>query len=45
MVYHKIREEILLIALNYPLSFRARINTEQLVKSQRVLYFKPSKNV
>ena len=40
MVYHIIREEILLIALNYPCSFRARKNTRQLVKYLRVLYFK-----
>ena len=45
MVYHIIREEILLIALNYPRSFRARKNTKQLVKYPRVLYFKSSKNV
>ena len=38
MVYHIIREEILLIALNYPLSFRARINTEQLVKNLSAYY-------
>ena len=45
MVYHITREEILLIALNYLLTFRARKYTEQLVKYPRVLYFKPSKNV
>ena len=45
MVYHIIREEISLIALNYLLSFRARKNTEQLIKYPRVLYFKPSKNM
>ena len=44
MVYHIIRGEISLIALNY-LSFRARKYTEQLVKYPRVLYFKPPKNV
>ena len=38
MVYHIIREEIFLIALNYILSFRARKYTEQLVKYPRVLY-------
>ena len=41
MVYHIIREEISLIALNYLLSIRARKNTEQLVKYPLVLYFKP----
>ena len=45
MVYHTLREEILLIALNYLLSFRARKNAEQLVKYPRVLHFKTSKNV
>ena len=45
MVYHIIREEISLIALNYLISFRARKYTEQLVKYPRVLYFKPLKNV
>ena len=42
MVYHIIREEILLIALIYRHSFWARKNTKQLVKYPRVLYFKPS---
>ena len=45
MVYHIIREEISLIALNYLLSFRARKYTEQLVHYPRVLYYKPSKKV
>ena len=45
MVYHIIRDEILLIALNYPRSFRARKNTKELVKYLRVLYFKSSKYV
>ena len=45
MVYHILREEILLIALNYLLSFRARKNAKQLVKYPRVLHFKTSKNV
>ena len=39
MVYHIIREEILLIALIYRHSFWVRKNTKQLT---RVLYFKPS---
>ena len=42
MVYRLIREKILLIALIYRHSFRARKNTKQLVKYPRVLYFKPS---
>ena len=45
MVYHRIREEISLIALDYLLSFRARKYTEQLVKYPHVLYYKPSKKV
>ena len=45
MVYHILPEEILLIAQNYPVSFRTRKNTEQLVKYPRVLYSKSSKNV
>ena len=45
MVYHIIREEILLIAHIYSRSFRARKNTKQLVKYPRILYFKSSKNV
>ena len=44
MAYPIKRKEILLIALNYPRSFRARKNTKQLVKYPRV-YFKSSKNV
>ena len=32
MVYHILREEILLIALNYPRSFRAWKNSKQLEK-------------
>ena len=42
MFYHIIREEVLLIALKYPRSFRARKNTKQLVKYPHLLYFKPS---
>ena len=38
MVYHIIREEILLIAHIYSRSFRARKNTKQLVKYPRILY-------
>ena len=45
MAYHILREEILLIAQNYPVSFRTRKNTEQLVKYPRVLYSKTSTNV
>ena len=44
MVYHIIREEILLIAQNYPVSFPSRKNTEQLVKYPCVLYSKTSTN-
>ena len=43
MVYHILREEILLIALNYLLSFCARKNAEQLVKYPRVLHLKHRK--
>ena len=45
MVYHIIREEILLTALIYRHSCWAWKNTEQLVKYPRVLYLKPLLNV
>ena len=44
IVYHIIREEILLIAFFYSRSFRARKNIKQLVKYPR-LYFRPAKIV